>query len=384
MSTHRSLLTDDLLDRFAKRTAAYDRDNAFFAEDYEELRELGYLRIAVPEELGGFGLTLSEVAREQSRLAYRSPATALAINMHIYWTGAAAGVRAAGDRSLDWLLEAAARDELFASGHGEPGNDLGLGHSNVRAEPLPDGGYRFYGRKIFTSLSPAWTWLGVHALDDSDPAGPKVVHAFVRREAPGHRTVETWDTLSLRPTRSDDTILEGVEAGPAHVSRVLPAGPPQDAFILGIFGWVLPLFGAIYAAIARRAYDLAVEAARERTSKELGGRTFAHHPFVQWNIAEAALRLEAIGAQLDQVTADWDAGADHGARWVPKLFAAKYNAVEGAKQVVDLAARVYGGGALFRAGELERIIRDVQAGPFHPPNASLVHDIVGKAALGVL
>ncbi|MBW8484520.1 acyl-CoA dehydrogenase family protein [Actinomadura parmotrematis] len=380
----RQLLPDELLDGFAKRTADYDRDNAFFSEDLAELREIGYLRIAVPADLGGFGYSLTEVAREQRRLAYRSPATALAINMHLYWTGAAAEVHAAGDASLDWLLEAAAAGELFAAGHGEPGNDLALGHSNVRAERREDGGYAFHGRKIFTSLSPAWDWLGVHALDAADPENPRVVHAFVRRDAPGYRIEETWDALGVRATQSHDTVLEGVVAAPEHVSRVVPAGPIEDPFVFGILAWVLPLFGNIYHAIARRAFDVAVESARRRTSKELGGRTFAHHPSVQWNVAEAALRLEAVEAQLERVAADWDAGVDHGAAWSAKLFGAKYNAVEGAKQVVDLAARVHGGASLFRSGEFERLIRDVQSGPFHPPNANLVHDVVGKTALGVL
>lgn len=382
-TSHRSLLTDGTLDQFAKRVAGYDRDNAFFAEDFAELRDIGYLTIAVPEDLGGGGFSLPEVAREQQRLAYRSPATALAVNMHLYWTGAAADVHRSGDTSVDWLLREAAAGAVFAAGHGEPGNDLVLAHSNVRAEPAADGGYSFYGRKIFTSLSPVWTWLGLHALDDSDPANPKVVHAFVRREARGYRIVETWDTLGMRPTRSDDTLLEGVRAEPEHVARVLPAGPPDDPFIFAIFGWVLPLFGTIYYSIARRAADLAIENAGRRASKELGGRTFAHHPHLQWTVAEALLKLEAISAQLERVTNDWSSGADHGELWVSKLFAAKYNAVEGAKEVVDLALRATGGAAFFKNNELERLYRDVRAGAFHPPSAYLVHDVIAKTALGV-
>ena len=33
-----SLLTDDMLARFDERAPEYDRDNRFFAEDFEELR----------------------------------------------------------------------------------------------------------------------------------------------------------------------------------------------------------------------------------------------------------------------------------------------------------------------------------------------------------
>ena len=379
---HRTLLTTKLLDSFARRAADYDRDNAFFAEDFEELRDIGYLTIAVPEDLGGAGFSLPEVAAEQQRLAYRSPATALGVNMHLYWTGAAADAHRAGDTSVDWLLREAADGAVFASGHGEPGNDLALAHSNVRAEPMPDGGYRFYGRKIFTSLSPVWDWLGLHALDDSDP-DPKVVHAFIRRAAPGYRIVETWNTPGMRPTRSDDTLLEGVRADPGHVARVVPVGPPEDSFIIATFGWILPLFGSIYYSIARRATDLAIENARRRPSKELGGRTFAHHPHIQWTIAEAELELEAVSAQLGWVTAGWSASASHGTQWIPKLFAAKYNAVERAKRIVDLALQASGGAAFFKGNELERLYRDVRAGAFHPPNAYLVHNVIGKAALDV-
>lgn len=51
--------TDDMLARFASRAPKYDPDNAFFAEDFEELRRAGYLNLAVPAELGGRGLRLA-------------------------------------------------------------------------------------------------------------------------------------------------------------------------------------------------------------------------------------------------------------------------------------------------------------------------------------
>ena len=101
-------LTDEMLLRFRERAPGYDRENRFFTEDFEELRDSGYLLMAVPRELGGLGMTLAEVCREQRRLGYYAPADALAVNMHIYWTGLAADLWRAGDRSLEWLLRAAA------------------------------------------------------------------------------------------------------------------------------------------------------------------------------------------------------------------------------------------------------------------------------------
>ena len=102
------ILSEDLLERCAGRAATYDRENRFFSEDFEELRKAGYLLIPVPKELGGLGYNLADVCREQRKLAYRSPATALATNMHLYWVGLAADMARKGDTSMQWLLDEAA------------------------------------------------------------------------------------------------------------------------------------------------------------------------------------------------------------------------------------------------------------------------------------
>ena len=144
----------------------------------------------LPSEFGGAGMTLAEVCREQRRLAYYAPATALAVNMHLYWIGVAADLWRSGDTSLEWLLREAAAGEIFAAGHAESGNDLPVLLSTTKAERV-DGGYRFTGRKHFGSLTPVWTRFGLHGMDTSDPRQPKIVHAFMPRE--------TADTPSRKP-----------------------------------------------------------------------------------------------------------------------------------------------------------------------------------------
>jgi alkylation response protein AidB-like acyl-CoA dehydrogenase len=376
----RPILTDELIDRCGQRAAGYDRDNRFFAEDFEELRAAGYLLAAVPEEFGGRGLSLAEVCQEQRRLAYRAPATALATNMHVYWTGVAADLYRAGDTSLTWLLQEAAAGEVFAAGHGESGSDLPLLLSTSTAEPV-DGGYCVTGRKLFGSLSPVWTRLGLHALDASDPEHPRIVHGFISRDAQGYEIKPTWDTLGMRATQSDDTILNRVFIPDHYVSRIVPAGG-MDPFVGAVFAWALLNFGNVYYAIAQRARDLAVAAAHKKTSLAVS-RTMAYHPEVQHAVAEMTLALDATGPHLDRIAQDWSEGVDHGATWPAKIVSAKYHAVESAKRVVDLAMDVSGGAGLFKANELERLYRDVRCGGFHPANSALVHEIVGKTTLGI-
>jgi alkylation response protein AidB-like acyl-CoA dehydrogenase len=201
------------------------------------------------------------------------------------------------------------------------------------------------------------------------------------RDTENYRIEETWDTLGMRATRSDDTILDGAFVPDRCIGRVLPAGT-ADAFVLCVFAWALVNFGNVYYAIGKRALDLAVERAKHRTSLAVT-RPMAYHPEIQHCVAEMLLELEGIAPHLDSVARDWSQGVDHGAQWPMKIVAAKYRAVEGAKKVVDLALTTSGGFGMFKRSELERLYRDVRCGGFHPANSLLTHEIVGKTALGI-
>jgi alkylation response protein AidB-like acyl-CoA dehydrogenase len=376
------ILNDEMLARFGRRASDYDRENRFFSEDFEELRESRYFHAAVPRDFGGGGLTLAEVVREQRRLAYFAAPTALAVNMHLYWTGIAADLFRAGDTSLTWLLDAAMKGEIFAAGHAESGNDIPVLLSTTRAERV-SGGYRFTGRKSFGSLTPVWTYLGIHGMDTSDPGAPKIVHAFMPRDTEGYRIEETWDVLGMRATRSDDTVLDGAFVPDRYVARVVPAGAAGvDQFVLGVFAWALLGFGNIYFGLARRALDLTVQSLQGKRSIALS-RPMIYHPEVQHRIAQMQLALDPIEPHLERIAQDWSSGVDHGALWPAKILSAKYHAVENAWRVVDLALEVAGGFGIFKRSGLEQIFRDARLGRIHPGNSMFTHELVGKTVLGI-
>ena len=381
--TRPSELPTDMLERFRSRAGALDRDNEYFADDLRELRDVGYLAAAVPTELGGWGLTLAELARSQRRLARYAPATALSLSMHSYWIGIANELDRVSDPSLRWIQLAAAAGEVFAAGHAEAGNDIPVLLSTCRAERV-DGGYRLTGRKQFGSNGPAWSWLGAHAIDADAPGGPQIVHAFVSRSSPGVRVEETWDTLGMRPTQSHDTVLDGVFVPDERIGRVVPAGDGSDPFIVAMAMWPLSLMAATYLGIAERALELAVDGARRKTSVAIDRGAYAYNPMVQHQIAEMYLELDAANATFERFVDDWVRGADHGEDWVPRVYAMKWRAVEATKRVVDVALDVTGGAGMFRGNELERLYRDARCGGFHPANDALTHELVGKAVLGIM
>jgi alkylation response protein AidB-like acyl-CoA dehydrogenase len=375
------LLSDDMLARFDERAPVYDRENRFFDEDFAELKESGYLLLAVPKELGGSGLGLDEYSKLQRRLAYVAPATALAVNMHVYWTGVAADLLKMGDDSCKWILEKAADGEIFCALHGEAGNDISLLLA-VASATRRDGGWEISGHKIFGSLSPVWTYGGLHAMDTSDPEHPQIVHGFIPRDADGYQIIETWDTLGMRATQSQDTVLDRAFVPDELVPLVCPAGfAGAGPFQLSIFAWALLGFASVYLGAAKRAFDISVESMPKKSSIALTN-SMAHHPEVQHNIAEMRIAYDASEALLERTTSDWTDGIEH-ADWPVRLVGTRYFVITQAFDIVDRALDLSGGAGAFRRNRLEQLFRDVRMGRFHPGNTLLAHELIGKLCLGL-
>jgi alkylation response protein AidB-like acyl-CoA dehydrogenase len=374
------ILPDDLLERIRERAVLHDRENTFPEADLHELREAGYLSMLVPEDRGGLGLGLVEASVLQQRLATAAPATALAINMHLVWTGVAKVLRDRGIDDLAFVQEGAAAGEVFAFGISEAGNDLVLFGSGTDAAPTADGGYSFTGTKIFTSLSPVWTQLGVHGLDTTSPDAPKMVYAFVPR-SDAVVTRDDWDTLGMRGTQSRTTELRGAVAPADRVVRRVDPGPQPDPIVFGIFSVFEILLGSVYTGIARRALDLAVEAASARRSKKTG-KAYSQDPDIRWRVGAMALEYEALPPQLAALAHDVDERVDHGGKWFSLLSGVKHRAVVSAKHVVDEAILVAGGSSYFASNELSRLYRDVLAGMFHPSDPESAHGTAASAWLG--
>ncbi|PWF82642.1 acyl-CoA dehydrogenase [Kocuria rosea] len=304
--------------------------------------------------------------------------------MHHVLVGVAHTLRLRGDARAERIFELAADGEIFAFGISEAGNDSVLFDSDTSAVAVANG-YRITGTKIFTSLSPVWTRLIVHARDDAEEGTP-LVFGLLDRAAEGIEVLDDWDTMGMRASQSRTTVLRSVPMPAEQVLTRTPVGPNPDPVVWGVFGCFELLLAAVYTGIADRAVELAVEIAGTRRSRG-GGAPRAERPDVRRRIAEAALLRDGVELQLLRLAADVDAlgtaGApDHGPRWFLLFSGVKHRATEAARGVVDLAMRSSGGAQYSRGGELERLYRDVLAGIYHPSDDESVHAAVAKALLG--
>jgi alkylation response protein AidB-like acyl-CoA dehydrogenase len=375
-------LPEETLQRFRERAAHQDAVGRYPVDDLAELSAARWFKAALPEDLGGLGLNLAELGAEQRRMARYSPATALSTCMHHYWVGVAADLERMGLNEADLINRYVIDGDILASGHAEVGNDIPLALSTTSASRVA-GGWRITGRKMFGSLGPHWNRLGFHAMDNSDPTAPLVVHGFVPRDAAGVTTVSNWDAQGMRATESHDTVLEGVFVPDSDVLCVVPAGPAAHPAVAVTLVWALTLIANVYVGIAERALEIAVEQAARRTSIAIPRGNLAHHPLVQHQIADMYLALDAARACVDAIGRDWVTGVDHGPMWGPKVLAAKWQATMASNRIVDLACEVVGGSSYRRGTELERLSRDVRAARFHPGTDAFTHETLGKALLGL-
>ncbi|MFN8439450.1 MAG: acyl-CoA dehydrogenase family protein [Caldilineaceae bacterium] len=371
-------LADKLAVRAAERATRYDRENTFPFETFRDLQEAGYLSLTVPQEYGGCGANVLEVALAQERLARGDGSVALAATMHLGHVGMLAQTQAWPQALFARLCrEIITEGALINAAASEP--DLGSpsrgGLPSTTATRTANG-WRLNGRKSWTSLAPALRYFTVMVAVHDGEQSPYRANFLVPAGTPGLQIEETWDNLSMRATASHDLILTDVELPDEALLPEAGARIPSDPRVWGL------VTAAVYTGIAFAARDFAVNYARERQPNGLPG-PIAELQTVQHRVAEIELLLLQSRAVLYSSAEAWLAHPDQQDKLAWQLAAAKYLATNNAIKVTDLALRVVGSAGLSKALPLERYFRDVRAGLGNPPMDDVALTIIGRAALGL-
>lgn len=372
-------LKEELLNTIHGNAERYDLENAFPQEDFDLLKEAGYYKALVPKEYGGYGLSLKEVAHEQTRLAMAAPATALAINMHHVIVGMAKHMVNNGNMQGEQILKDAVNGELLAFGISEPSNDNVM-FASISEATKGNGGYYFNGKKVFISMIKQCTRLITFGQAETEE-GPKSVFAYLDNNPETIIVDENWNTLGMRGTQSNSVLLKDAFAPDDRILTIVDPGPTFDPVIFGIFGYFEILLGATYHGIGNRALELGVEIVNKRKSIT-HNNVYGQDKDIRWRIADVAMRQDLASAQIDLLSDHFEEGHDYGYFWMPKLSAVKNNAVEASKYTVDQVIRSVGGMSYYNTNELSRLLRDVYAGLFQPSDQEAVHNGWAEVLLG--
>jgi alkylation response protein AidB-like acyl-CoA dehydrogenase len=349
------------------RAGEVDLAGRFPTENYDLLRELGYLRGPVPADLGGLDAMLPEAVTAQRTLGGACASTALSVNMHLFQVGAAAeGWRAGGANEAP--LRKVADEGIVLGSTGAEAIVAGEWDTATVAVPS-DGGYRVTGRKYFCSQADVMNVVRVNAKDAE--TGEILVLA-VPASAEGVSVDPTWDTMGMRATASHDLVLDDVVVASSAVGARLPAsGPAWDPAFARAIRWFLTLVSGVYMGIADRARVEAHAALGKggnttfratALTEDLVGRMEAAH-FRATSVLEAGARKVA---QHDDLVAGMVAA-----------ILTKEETTTAAAEVLNHAVTLVGGRSYFRSSVMERLVRDMHAARFHPPSAPVSHQMIG-------
>ena len=352
---------------FASRAVAYDANDSFALENYREFKERGVFAAPVPAELGGGGASPAELCAMLRELGRHCGATALALSMHMHLVGTLVWLWRQG-APVAPLLERVAREQLvlITSGASDWLNSSGT------AERV-DGGYRVTARKSFCSGSPMGDLLLTSALYDDPTDGLTALHFTVPLKTPGLTVLDNWRTMAMRASGSNDIVLDGVFVPDAAISSRRPKGAwtPVWNVLPAIAG---PLIMSVYLGLAEAARDLALQAVAKKRDD----------PDVWYLLGE--MENELVTGQL-AVRAMIDACAEDAltpdTNTANAALIRKTIAAQALTAAVEKALETVGGGSIFRARGLERLVRDIHAAQFHPLPAKRQHRFTGRAALGL-
>ncbi|NLP53066.1 acyl-CoA dehydrogenase family protein [Bacillus sp. RO1] len=357
---------------FYTRAGKYDQNAEFPFENFQALKDAGLLDLTIPKEYGGKGAGLYEFVLLQETIAQGDGPTALSLGWHL-------GIMMNEGINQSWPKDIYRKicgdivqhKKLINSAHSErkTGSPARGGKPETVAKKLSGGGWQINGRKNFTSLAPVLDYFIISAsIEGTDDVG----EFLLPRELKGISIEETWNSMSMRATRSDDLVLTDVmtdEQALLYIKKKKIPGPQ---------GWLLHI-PACYLGIAIAARNEAVSFADSYHPNSLP-HPIREVPKVRDRVARMDMELTTARHLLYSVARIWDEEPDKRNELIGELATAKLVATNSAISIVDEAMRIVGAQSLHAEHPLQRHYRDVRAGLHNPPADEITIEILAKQA----
>jgi alkylation response protein AidB-like acyl-CoA dehydrogenase len=365
---------------FATRSAMHDRDASHPVENYDRLREHGFLALTIGKEWGGGGASFLDHTIAYEALGAGCPSTALAFNMHasvVMPLLQSPEVSAETKRRIADLV--VHQRKLIAGNFSEPVTTSLIGERPLRTRARRvDGGYSVTGRKMFASMLEAADFVLVMAYPDEATSPSAGMILMLPRAAEGRRVDPNWDVLGMRATRSDSLVLD--ECWLPESAAVFRSDDMRR-FRHDNLNWFWGSYTPVYLGVAQAAFD---ELRRVMHSRKAEGyeQPLAYHPDVRRHVAEMSADLEA--ARLITYRSAWLSDKDGAtAETTAALYRAKYAVGEAVSRITRTALTLGGAHGIFKTSRLEQLFRDGALGPLHPPPADFCLYNMGLYELGL-
>ena len=361
-------------ERFASRAEKHDLDSSFPFENYQDLREAGFLGLTIPKEFGGPGVDSVTYVLALLEMAKGCPATALTFNMH-------ANViinlnqLASDQQKRRYFDEVLQQGKLFATVMSEPESSF-RDRFVLRTvfTPLPNGDFRVKGVKHFCSLGDAADRYFVTGLREGKATAQEgIMAALVPRSEGGITLERPWNATGMRGTTSHSIRYD------TEVSADDVLGDPGQLLTIELSGFALG-YAATYLGVAEAAYDFILDYSKTRVIAP-STEPLAHDSRVQRSLGEMSAQIRAARLMLCEAAAVRKTGIREDMSLATNQ--AKYLCAEAGVRVTEQAMRLAGGSGFLKSMPLERWHRDALAGPVMPPSNERCLEVIGRLVSGL-
>jgi len=343
------------------------------AELWDEAGKLGYLGVNVPEEYGGGGGNIGDLAAVAEELA----AAGCGLLLMVVSPAICATIITrfgTDEQKQAWLPQFADGALRMAFAITEP--DAGSNSHEITTTARRDGDeWVLNGRKVFISgVDEAAAVMVVARTEDAKTGKLRPALYIVPTDAPGfeYQPIE-MDIVS--PDKQFMLFLDDVR---------LPADAlvgSQDAALLQLFAGLNPerIMAASFAiGMGRYALAKGVAYAKTRTvwNAPIGAHQGVAHP-----LAEAKIQLELAKVMTQKAAALYDAGDDVAAGEAANM--AKYAAAEASVKAVDTAVQVHGGNGLTAEYGLGALVSAARVNRIAPVSREMILNYVAQNTLGL-
>lgn len=344
------------------------------------LKEAGLFRMLLPRSLGGLEVDPVTCSRVVEEVAAADSAAAWALQ--------------AGNTSAWWSARFPREgvEELYGA---DPDTlQAAAFHPPQRAVEVP-GGFRITGRGPLASTihDAKWLFLSAIVMDGDRPRmvdNRPVMIALVigAREA---RVEDTWHSLGMRGTDSNDVVMDDVFVPASRTFPLMPVFEPNRYFTGPLYRFpgmatVILLIAPVPLAVARGAVDEFKELASRKTALGFTGALRERTP-VQATLAKAEGMLRAARLfYYDTLARVWDrvnGGESATLEEKADLVLAGTHAASTAATVVGMVHQLAGTTGVYERSPLERCFRDANTLRHHGFMSENRFEVVGQVYLGV-
>jgi len=356
-------------DEIRPLAAELDESEAFPAEIYAQMAELGMFGITVPEPLGGAGADVVAYAcvMEEISRGYASVADQCGLVELVATLLAEHGTPEQQAGYLAPLLRAERRC-AYAITEAQAGSDV----AGLQTTAVETGeGWRLTGEKLWIHNAPVADFAVVLARTAPELGRRGMSIFLVDRDRPGYRVGRKEHKMGQRASPVGALHFDDVE-----LPREALLGPLNRGFhmMMGVLDKGRIGIAALACGILQAALDASVAYAKERRQF---GQAIAEFQGVQWMLADMAKDLHA--ARL--MTLDAAARMDRGEGATLECSMAKCFAADAAMTHATNAVQVHGGMGFIRGVEVERLMRDAKITQIYEGTNQIQRMIIARRLL---